>query len=127
MTGFIRELFRSKPKSENIEVQQNGAQAPKQKSDAYYLTPDDAKTFGDIDYMRMAKSVRRTFPKEKMGKNNAFVQSVSALEKATGESYTSLAQGNQSSAQTNQEVAERRRTDTNLDMFRNMARDIRKR
>ena len=36
--------------------------APKQ---AYYLSEDDAKTFGNIDYMRSSKTVRRTFAKKK--------------------------------------------------------------
>lgn len=36
--------------------------APKQ---AYYLSDDDAKSFGNIDYMRSTKVVRRTFAKRK--------------------------------------------------------------
>lgn len=36
--------------------------APKQ---AYYLSEDDAKTFGNIDYMRSTKVVKRTFAKKK--------------------------------------------------------------
>jgi len=29
----------------------------------FFLEPDEAQTFGDIDYMRKTKKVRRTFPK----------------------------------------------------------------
>ena len=29
----------------------------------YFLSPDDAMTMGDIDYMRTSKRTRRTFPK----------------------------------------------------------------
>ncbi len=29
----------------------------------FFLDPDEAQTFGDIDYMRKSKKVRRTFPK----------------------------------------------------------------
>ena len=36
--------------------------APKQ---AYYLNDDDAKSFGNIEYMRSNKTVRRTFAKKK--------------------------------------------------------------
>ncbi|MFK8184291.1 MAG: hypothetical protein AB8B99_13030 [Phormidesmis sp.] len=36
--------------------------APKQ---AYYLSNDDAKSFGDIEYMRSSKTVKRTFAKKK--------------------------------------------------------------
>ena len=34
-----------------------------QPKDAFFLSPDDSKTYGDIDYMRTAKTVRRTFVK----------------------------------------------------------------
>ncbi|MEO0770265.1 MAG: hypothetical protein AAFY72_12680 [Cyanobacteria bacterium J06649_4] len=36
--------------------------APKQ---AYYLSEDDAKSFGNIEFMRSSKTVRRTFAKKK--------------------------------------------------------------
>ena len=32
---------------------------------AFFLEPDDAKSFGDIDYMRTAKTVKKTFAKSK--------------------------------------------------------------
>ena len=52
--GLFEFVFgKGAPKDEN---------APKQ---AYYLSNDDAKTFGDIDYMRSSKTVKRTFAKKK--------------------------------------------------------------
>ena len=32
-------------------------------SNDFFLDPDEAQTFGDINYMRKSKKVRRTFPK----------------------------------------------------------------
>ncbi|MEL6468715.1 MAG: hypothetical protein AAFQ74_03230 [Cyanobacteria bacterium J06623_4] len=52
--------------------------APKQ---AYYLDNDDAKTFGNIDYMRSSKVVKRTFAKKKGQKEHLeSVRSISAVK-----------------------------------------------
>jgi hypothetical protein len=102
--------------------------------DAYFLDSDDAKTFGDIDYMRKSKIVRRTFPKtlnnakggelikevssEKMAKKNpneiAGFKSSSSLLNNSGESNSSFT------------PQQNRKTDTNMDIFRNMAKQIKK-
>lgn len=45
-----------------------GKGAPKDDSEpkqSYYLSDDDAKTFGNIEYMRSTKVVKRTFAKQK--------------------------------------------------------------
>ena len=45
-----------------------GKSAPKDDTEpkqAYYLSDDDAKTFGNIEYMRSNKVVKRTFAKKK--------------------------------------------------------------
>jgi hypothetical protein len=60
----------------------------------FFLEPDDAKTFGDIDYMRKAKRVKRTFAKTVSQPNEPELDiQVSAMnfkkEKATGFSETS--------------------------------------
>lgn len=136
MTAFIRGIFRSQPEDNTREAQsstQQSAQknvqdvsAPQQKAEAFFLSPDDAKTYGDIDFMRSAKSIRRTFPKGKTGADNAFVQSVSSLEKQAGQAFITSNSAEAQAAQ-NAEATERRRADTSMDMFRNMARDMRKR
>lgn len=56
-------------------------------SDSYFLEPDDAKTMGDIDYMRKAKKVKRTYAKTKgWGDVGASEKSVSAYDERSGES-----------------------------------------
>ena len=120
MTGFIRGLF-----SRNNN-QQGGA---------YYLSEDDAKTMGDIDYMRSSKTIEHTFSKKKgeTGDKRS-VKSVSAM-KSTKLNERMLPKtpqvgtfGQSTAAQPAPEAKkfERRSADSNMDMFRNMAKQIRK-
>jgi len=142
VTGFIKGLFRSKPKAEAADFTEPApkkpapkrevAPKPKQRNgraEAYYLSSDDAKTYGDIEFMRSAKSVRRTFPKAKDGSTPEVVQKISSLEKAADAGLIPTAM-NTTTSQTSMEdtlkVVERRKADSSMDMFRNMARDIRK-
>jgi hypothetical protein len=47
----------------------------------FFLSPDDAMTMGDIDYMRTSKRTRRTFPKTLKNKDGfAFENEVSSLD-----------------------------------------------
>jgi hypothetical protein len=139
VTGFIRGLFGSKSKGNAEEVA-----LPKE---AFYLPADDAKTFGDIDYMRSSKRTRRTFPKQVVGEDHEHINEVSSLKKATPseklpfqdspfntapvrESAQSSEPSPFASPSTPSSASsgstDRRRTDTSMDMFRNMARDIKK-
>lgn len=128
MIGLVKGLFSSKSKV-TVEVEQVEMPAPMQKPQAFYLSADDAKTFGNIEYMRTAKTVRRSFPKEKLGKDNEYVQTISAMEKISKELSlgSSAASEVKLVSQTDAEIAQRRQADTSMDMFRNMARDMRKR
>ena len=124
---------------------QDPSQSSETQQGAYFLDPDSAKTFGDIDYMRTVKTVRRTFPKT-VANQGEFEQidSVSALDKMSGNMPSSNGSNGNSSngsgamnGQTSASAApkpasenatsQRRTTDTSMDMFRNMAKDIRKR
>lgn len=139
MTGFIKGLFRSKPKAETTEAttqrppKREAPPQPKRndgsRAEAYYLSTDEAKTYGDIEFMRSTKSVRRTFPKAKDGSIPEVIQKISSLEKAADAGLIPSAMNtttSQSSMEDTLKVAERRKADTSMDMFRNMARDIRK-
>ncbi|MEO0456169.1 MAG: hypothetical protein AAF152_06235, partial [Cyanobacteria bacterium P01_A01_bin.114] len=106
---------------------------------AFYLSDDDAKTMGDIEYMRSNKVVRRTFAKKKgeIGEK-ASTKSVSAMKSSSlGEngllatppaSSTSSQSGTaaQSSAPTKRVERRSASVDSSMDMFRNMAKQIRK-
>ncbi|MEM9153962.1 MAG: hypothetical protein AAGB13_02840 [Cyanobacteria bacterium P01_F01_bin.33] len=123
MVGFIKRLF----------------SGGNQSGGAFYLEPDDAKTYGNIDYMRSERTVKRTFPK--MGdseKGGEFVQRVSALnaeetsEAPTTRSTTSTSSFQASSFQnaaaqaSESKPASSSSSGAGMDMFRNMAKDIRK-
>lgn len=136
MIGFIKGLFSFKPKR-NIE------EFPQPK-DAFYLPDDDAKTFGDIDYMRSSKRTRRTFPKQAVGENNEFFNEVSSTKKSdrkdqptfnspfntlplnSSQAASQPSESSSSNSSSSTNSAERRRSDPGMDMFRNMARDIKK-
>ncbi|MDX2211771.1 MAG: hypothetical protein SFY66_00655 [Oculatellaceae cyanobacterium bins.114] len=118
-------------------------------SQAFFLDSDDAKTFGNIDYMRTVKTIKRTFPKT-AGNKSEFesVVQVSAMGMTRGEleaaieaaeEITKAAEMNGANAngtningaapKADTGASERRRSnsDGSMDMFRNMAREIRKR
>ncbi|MBF2055739.1 MAG: hypothetical protein IGQ45_00665 [Cyanobacterium sp. T60_A2020_053] len=113
---------------------------PNSKKGAYFLEPDDAKTYGDIDYMRKVKTVRRTFPKTYNSDGAELIQDVSSekMVKKTGfqaqKSYDSVKTDNSvESSSFNSEPSfqpsnpqKNRSTDTNMDMFRKMAKGIKK-
>ena len=116
----------------------------------FFLSPDDAQTLGDINYMRKSVRVRRTFPKTLKNKDGfAIEKEVSATDARDGSfngngKFNSVTNGNgfansqtdfQAMAKEIKSVQpeksdnkeERRQTDTNLDMFRNMARNMKRR
>lgn len=139
MTGFLKGLFRSKPKTEadnsepapkpQAQKPQTPSKPQRSRAEAYYLSADDAKTYGDIEFMRSAKAIRRTFPKTKDGKTPERIEKISSLEKAAEQGLIPTALNTtttQSSIEDTLKVAERRKADSSMDMFRNMARDIRK-
>ncbi|MGD1857137.1 MAG: hypothetical protein ACFB2W_23130 [Leptolyngbyaceae cyanobacterium] len=126
-------------------------QSPQSK-EAFFLSEDEAKTFGDIDYMRKEVVIRRTFAKKKgQAEEMESVKSISAsAAKPVGEASkpsTSFASFGTSSFSAPAPAAEkpstapapaaetpaapepkaapaRKSPDTSMDMFRNMAKKI---
>ncbi|QQE67198.1 hypothetical protein GFS31_39100 [Leptolyngbya sp. BL0902] len=135
MTGFIRGLFGGKAK--NPGEADRPAQAPptiESAGGAYFLEPDDAKSFGNIEFMRTSKTVRRTFAKKRgETEEKESVRKISAMEavkldesglpKAKTIPTESTTQSTPSSSSF---TSRNLKTDTNLDMFRKMAKDIKK-
>jgi hypothetical protein len=88
---------------------------------------------GDVDYMRTVKKIRRTYAKTPTRIVPDLETEVSAMtakkQKAMDATQSSLSASqprSSSSTPTPSEVRERRRADSSMDMFRNMAKDIRK-
>ncbi len=139
MTGFIRGLFGGKAKNpgeaDRPVRQQPAPQQPtiKQVGGAYFLNEDDAKSYGNIEYMRSSKTVRRTYAKKRgeAGEKES-IRQISAMEakrlQEQGLSVQKIAPSEVSiqPAVKQDANADRRKVDTNLDMFRKMAKDIKK-
>ncbi|NET07550.1 MAG: hypothetical protein F6K09_09750 [Merismopedia sp. SIO2A8] len=104
-----------------------------QNKEAFFLDPDQAKTLGDIEYMRTPTKIKKSFPKTRSNpKGSEVIEQTSATEKV-------IISKNQQSAPTpnpetkpvveapQQESGRRSAsTDSSMDMFRKMARDIKK-
>ncbi len=95
----------------------------------FFLDPDEAKTYGNIDYMRTPKAVKKTFPASPDKKKVVeVVELVSSVEKVDPEAQNK-GQPEPSVSEVvppAQEEQERRRRDPNLDLFRSMAKDLRR-
>ena len=110
MFGFVRRLFqRSASKSSEKE---------------FFLNPDDAKSLGDIDYMRTLRTVRKTFPNIVGDKKEVVevVEQISATEKVilTEGKVVPTVQASEPPPVD----SSRRQGDSSLDSFRKMARDL---
>jgi hypothetical protein len=97
------------------------------KDSAYYLDQDSAKTFGNIDYMRTPKGVRKTFPTVNGVKGAEMNEIVTSTEKLKS-SQADAVQNNVSEtiAPSTFEPKVNTRVDSSMDMFLNMAKDIKK-
>ncbi|MDX1976547.1 MAG: hypothetical protein SFT94_02640 [Pseudanabaenaceae cyanobacterium bins.68] len=121
MTGFIRGLFGKK--------QDEATVIKKDKPGEFFLDPDSAKTYGDIEYMRTAKAVRKTYPKG----DAEVIETISALEKrditdTVAEPKKVAKPEPASQPKLGQPIPERKPTQSGgLDMFRQMAKEINKR
>ncbi len=129
----------------------NKKKAPQSK-EAFFLSEDESKSFGDIDFMRKEVVVRRTFAKKK-GQTEE-LESVKSISSGTsrdvGEttarptaSFSSFSAPTPASAASSAPAAEsaptsatpasespqppvRREPDNGMDMFRNMAKNLRR-
>lgn len=137
MVGFIKGIFSGKKKDEDEVVQLPKAKPEvrgkaAKESLAYFLETDDAQSLGNAEYMRAVRSIRRTFPKTlSQPEEQEFIQEVSALKQAIrtkgAAAIEAVIEANsQSSAPKADPSVDRRRSDSSMDMFRNMARDINK-
>jgi hypothetical protein len=155
MVGFIKGLFGAKQtaETESTPPPEAAPKQPKPRPQAFYLDSGDARTLGDLDYMKAAREIKRSFPKTLNGEVprvnliGVFYAAIAGAErtndrakKHSGRSDI-IAAGNLCAADNTRQrldstkvdsvpkvkdPKERRRNDTNLDMFRTMARDIQK-
>ena len=127
MAGFFG-LFGGKTKYVD-ETNESSGEYPESK-ESFYLNADESKTFGNIEFMRKPNTIKRSFAKVGNGEGKKSVKSVSSLKANTitdgGLTATSPSEKSNGSLGESSPKSERRTGDNNLDMFRKMARDIKK-
>lgn len=103
--------------------------------EAFFLESDTAKSLGNLDYMRTAKTIRRTFPKSKGSpEHKELIQAISATEKLTVKSSGDLPSDGSPKmsapattiSDANVVAESRRQADSSMDMFREMAKGMKK-
>ncbi|MFM7601136.1 MAG: hypothetical protein ACKO7R_08070 [Pseudanabaena sp.] len=94
---------------------------------SYFLDEDSAKTFGNIDYMRTPKAVKKTFPTVNGVKGAEITEIISATEKTEGsEPNVTSSNVSEPKPQPTFEPKINTRVDSSMDIFLNMAKDIKK-
>jgi hypothetical protein len=110
-------LFGKKDKKDDSEKKEN----------SFFLDQDSAKTFGDIDYMRTPKGVKKTFPTVNGVKGAEMNEIFTATEKVVGSQPESVKdKPAEAIAPSTFEPKVNTRVDSSMDIFLNMARDIKK-
>lgn len=107
--GLLGNLFSRKTKY--VDEPDTAATPPQ--SQEYFLDSDEAQGLGNLDYMRTAKAVKKTFPK---GMGSA-PEAVSSLE------TTSMKSTTPAPAPTAKPTSQ---SDNSLDRFRQMAREVKR-
>ncbi len=93
-----------------------------QEKEAFYLEPDEAKTLGNIEFMRKPKTIKRSFPT-----GDKIVRGVSSIEKTKpNPSNVGSRSDTSSDLENSSNSSPRNSQDSGLDMFRKMAREIKK-
>lgn len=121
MAGFFG-LFSGR-KAKFVDEPDNTPAQPKKK-EAFFLDNDSAKTFGNTEFMRKPLTIRRTF-----AGGGELVQEISSMEKkkvGNNNIASNKSKENTTSQGTTPANTERRKADSSMDMFRNMARDMKK-
>lgn len=132
--GFLSNLFGLKTKYVDEETDETKQPESNQQQKAFFLDPDQSKTLGNIEYMRTPNTVKKSFPKTKSNpKGTQFTGKASATEKmAFSNNGQAAAPTPKPETKPAVEVSKQEpknnnaSTDSSLDMFRKMARDIKK-
>ncbi len=121
-------LFGSKTKyvdePNTASTEQNG----NEQGSPYFLESDDAKTYGNIEFMQKSHTIKRSFPKTLKGVGAKVVAQVSSMEKAKfkGNNPVSPNPSVTPVVKSSVETPTRRTADSHLDMFRKMAKEMKK-
>lgn len=99
----------------------------------FFLDPDDAQTYGNLNYMRKSTRVRHTFPKNLKNPNGfEVVKEISSLSNSSLSDFSQTIAQNNSVANTPSQfnqassISSNNPSSTNMDFFRSMARNMKK-
>lgn len=121
--GFLSNLFGLKTKYVDEETDQAELAAEQERRKPFFLAPEEAKTLGNREDMRSPSQQQSTTNQQ----NPQSIQPSPGVEPVVlskqEQKPTAEPQLTNQGTQNNPEVAE---SDSNMDMFRKMARDLRK-
>lgn len=120
--GFLSNLFGLKTKYVDEETDEAELAAEAEKRKAFFLEPDDAKTFGNIEYMR-SPIQKKSGKKEEIPEP---IQQKAFQQVMDSDKQMDATPEPQPSTQNSPANSEKRRADSSMDMFRKMAREIKK-
>lgn len=114
-----------------VDEVDNTPQPKPEKKEAFFLETDEAQSLGNAEYMRTPIQIKRSFPKTLNSPGSEVVKEISATEikkvKANGQPVKETTVTPPAAApQVTPVNNDRRSSDNNLDMFRQMAKDIKK-
>ncbi len=130
MTGFIRGLFGG---NKDKAAKQTNEPKRQRSSDAFFLDPDDAKTLGDAEFMRRPFEIERSFPKVRDNPGFSIKKRVTStteiIDDGTQPEGPSTSANNGAAPtqpDSSSTPSRRSNTDTSMDMFRKMAKQIKR-
>lgn len=131
MVGIFRRFFGSRGQADSKPSSGTAAQPAKKKDNTFFLDPDEAKTLGNIEYMRTPRIVKHTFKDFGSGSKIEVVEEVSSLSKVKlteekSKAPEPVAEQGSPTSNSGSGVASRRGGGSDLDRFREMARSLRK-
>ncbi|MGQ9838229.1 MAG: hypothetical protein ACUVRV_09760 [Cyanobacteriota bacterium] len=132
MVGIFRRFWSSRGKADSTPATEPVSKPAKLRDNTFFLDPDEAKTLGNIEYMRTPKTVKHTFLDFGATEKVEIVEQISSLGKVklTTEkpkiAEATSEQGSNPTSSTSSQANPRRQAGSDMDTFRNMARSLRR-
>jgi len=131
MVGIFSRFFGSRGQVDSKPSSETAAQPAKKKDNTFFLDPDEAKTLGNIEYMRTPRVVKHTFKDFGSAEKVEVVEQVSSLSKVKlaveqAKAPEPASEQSSSTSTSSSGAGSRRQGGSDLDMFRNMARSLKR-
>ncbi len=131
MVGIFRRFFGSRGQAGSKASSERAAQPAKKKDNTFFLDPDEAKTLGNIEYMRTPRVVKHTFQDFGSAEKVEVVELISSLSKVKlaveqAKAPELASEQNFSTSNSSSGANSRRQAGSDLEPFRNMARSLKR-